>query len=50
MSKEKVGADGFRKFVLDIDDTVTVKKSGKTLRLYGSASADFLRVLQQKMM
>jgi len=43
-------ADGYRKFAVAYNDRVIIRRSEKTLRIYGGDSGDFLRVLQQKMM
>ena len=43
-------ADGYRKFEVDFNERIVIKRSEKVLKLYGVDSGDFLRVLQQKMM
>lgn len=43
-------ADGYRKFEVDFDERIVIKRSENTMKLYGVGSGDFLRVLQQKMM
>ena len=42
-------ADGFRKIPVDFNDRIIIRRSEKTLKLYGGEKSDFLRVLQQKM-
>ncbi len=42
-------ADGFKRYPVDFDDTVTVWRSDKVIKIYGGEKGDFLRVLQAKM-
>lgn len=43
-------SDGYKKFSVDFDDRITIRRSDKALKIYGVDSGDFLRVLEQKMM
>lgn len=47
--KPTLVADGFRKFSVDYTDRVIVRRSEKSLRIYGGEAGSFLRVLQNKM-
>ncbi|MBR3994744.1 MAG: NAD(+)/NADH kinase [Clostridia bacterium] len=43
-------SDGYKKFSVDFDDRIIIRRSDKVLKIYGVDSSDFLRVLEQKMM
>lgn len=42
-------SDGYKKFRVNFDERIVIRKSEKTLKIYGGENGEFLRILERKM-
>lgn len=41
--------DGYKRYTIDFEDKISIKRSKKRIKIYGGEKGDFLRILQEKM-